>query len=121
MGNAKIFIETAKYMSETASRNIRVVVVGNPCNTNALILANHITGGIPKANITSMTRLDHNRALYQLSAKLGVHNTEIEKMAIFGNHSPTMVPYLELATSRGKKVKDLVDKEWMAKTFFPGV
>lgn len=56
-----------------------------------------------------MTRLDHNRALYQLSAKIGVHNTEIEKMAIFGNHSPTMVPYLEVATSRGRKVKDLVD------------
>jgi malate/lactate dehydrogenase len=64
MGNAKIFIETAKHMSATANKNIRVVVVGNPCNTNALILANHITGGIQKKNITSMTRLDHNRALY---------------------------------------------------------
>ncbi|CAD8117338.1 unnamed protein product [Paramecium sonneborni] len=116
--NGKIFTETGKYINDNASRDIKVVVVGNPCNTNCLILANQIKD-IPKENFTAMTRLDHNRAQHQLADKLGVHSTDIRKIAIFGNHSPTMVPYIDQMTAKNHKAT--VDQQWVTQTFIPTV
>lgn len=101
--NGKIFIETGKHINDNASRNIKVVVVGNPCNTNALILQ-HYAKDIARENFTAMTRLDHNRAQYQLADKLHSDVQDIRKLAIFGNHSPTMVPYTDALEVKGAKV-----------------
>jgi len=118
--NAKIFIDTGKAINDNAKRNIKVLVVGNPANTNALITAT-FAKDIPKENFTAMTRLDHNRAAFQLAEKCGVHVSEIEKLAIWGNHSPTMYPDITNTTARGKRVTDLVDSEWNNKYFIPTV
>jgi len=91
--NGKIFIDTGKSLNDNASRNVKVIVVGNPVNTNCLITS-HYAKNIPKENFTAMTRLDHNRAVYQLAEKAGAKLSEITKFSIFGNHSPTMVPVL---------------------------
>ena len=99
--NAKIFIDTGKAINDNAKRNIKVLVVGNPANTNALITST-FAKDIPKENFTAMTRLDHNRALYQLADRTGVHIDEIEKLAIWGNHSPTMYADITNATVKGK-------------------
>lgn len=87
--NGKIFIETGKAIDENASANCKGVMVGNPANTNCLILSRMLTR-IPKTNFGAMTRLDHNRALGQISLKSGVPVTKISNMCIWGNHSPTM-------------------------------
>lgn len=116
--NGKIFIEQGKAINDNAKRSVKVLVVGNPANTNALIAAHHAKD-IPKANFTAMTRLDHNRALTQLAIKTGSHVSDIEKLAIWGNHSPTMVPDLTNASVKGKKATELVDNEWVNKTFIP--
>ena len=118
--NGKIFVETGKAINDNASRDIKVVVVGNPANTNCMILANHAKD-IAKENFTAMTRLDHNRALHQLSNKTGVHMNHIENLCVWGNHSPTMVPDLTYCTVDGKKALDLVDGQWVDKEFTPVV
>jgi malate dehydrogenase len=89
--NAEIFKTQGKALNQAAKRDARVLVVGNPANTNAAILARNAPD-FPKENITSMMRLDHNRALSQLAAKAGVAVSSVERMAVWGNHSPTMFP-----------------------------
>lgn len=118
--NGRIFIDTGKAINDHSSRNVKVLVVGNPANTNCLI-ASHYAKSIPKENFTAMTRLDHNRALYQLAAKTNAHVDEIQKFAIWGNHSPTMYPDINHATVKGKAATSLVDQNWVDNDFIPCV
>jgi malate dehydrogenase len=119
--NAKIFIEQGKALDAVASRNIKVLVVGNPANTNAYI-AMKSAPSLPKKNFTAMLRLDHNRALSQLAAKAKVPVGSIEKLAVWGNHSPTMYADYRFATAGGKAVKDLInDETWNRTVFLPTV
>jgi len=104
-----------------ASRNVKVLVVGNPANTNAYI-AMKSAPHLPKKNFTAMLRLDHNRALSQLAAKAKVPVGGIEKLIVWGNHSPTMYADYRFATSGGKLVKDLInDENWNRTVFLPTV
>jgi malate dehydrogenase len=118
--NGKIFVDTGKAMNDNAKRDCKTIVVGNPANTNALILA-HNCPGIPRENFTAMTRLDHNRALTQLALKTGSRVTDIKQMAIWGNHSTTMYPDIRNTTVKGKKAFDLVDNTWFQSEFTPRV
>ena len=119
--NAKIFTEQGKALDAVASRNIKVLVVGNPANTNAYI-AMKSAPSLPSKNFTAMLRLDHNRALSQLAAKAGVPVGSIEKLIVWGNHSPTMYPDYRFATSSGKAIKDLInDENWNRTVFLPTV
>jgi malate dehydrogenase len=120
MDNAKIFIEQGRAMNEVASRDIKVIVVGNPANTNSWIAMNSAPD-LPKANFTSMMRLDHNRAMSQLAAKVGKPVEAVEKMAVWGNHSPTMYPDIRFATVDGKPAPSLVDEGWYRNEFIPTV
>src|SRR5271169_5841478 len=101
MENAKVFIEQGKAMNEVASRDIRVIVVGNPANTNAWIAMNSAPD-LPRANFTCMLRLDHNRAKSMLAGKVGKPVDSVEKMIVWGNHSPTMYPDIRFASVDGK-------------------
>jgi malate dehydrogenase len=118
--NGKIFIETGKAINDHSSRNVKVVVVGNPANTNCLIAA-HYAKDIPKENFTAMTRLDHNRALAQLALKTNSTVNDIEKLCIWGNHSPTMYPDVHHVTVKGKNATELVDNNWVNNEFIPTV
>jgi len=118
--NAKIFSVQGKAMNEHASRGIRVLVVGNPANTNALI-AQRNAPDLNPANFTAMTRLDHNRALAQLAAKTGTHVTQIKRMTIWGNHSSTQYPDISQAVVNDRAARDLVSQEWLASDFIPTV
>ncbi len=121
MENAKIFIEQGKAMNEVASRNIKVLVVGNPANTNAWI-AMKSAPSLPKENFTAMLRLDHNRALSQLAAKTGKPVDTIEKMTVWGNHSPTMYPDYRFASIDGKAAPAAVgDEAWYKTEYIPKV
>ena len=119
--NAKIFIEQGKALDAVASRNVKVLVVGNPANTNAYI-AMKSAPSLPKRNFTAMLRLDHNRALSQLAAKSGKPVGAIEKLIVWGNHSPTMYPDYRFATVDGASLKDLInDENWNRTVFLPTV
>ncbi len=119
--NAKIFTEQGKALDAAASRNVKVLVVGNPANTNAYI-AMKSAPGLPRKNFTAMLRLDHNRALSQLAAKSGKPVGSIEKLIVWGNHSPTMYPDYRFATSGGAALKDLInDENWNRTVFLPTV
>jgi malate dehydrogenase len=119
--NAKIFTAQGKALDAAASRDVRVLVVGNPANTNAYI-AMKSAPGLPKKNFTSMMRLDHNRALSQLAAKTGKPVGAIEKLAVWGNHSPTMYADYRFALVDGKAVKAIInDEDWNRNTFMPKV
>lgn len=119
--NGKIFIEQGKALDAVASRNVRVLVVGNPANTNAWI-AMKSAPGLPARNFTAMLRLDHNRALSQLAARAGRPVASIEKLAVWGNHSPTMYADYRFATSNGQSVRELIgDEDWNRNTFLPTV
>ncbi|MGH8445316.1 MAG: malate dehydrogenase [Solimonas sp.] len=118
--NAKIFSVQGNAISEKASRDVKVLVVGNPANTNALIAASNARKLDPK-QFTAMVRLDHNRALSQLAAKTGTKTTDIEKMIIWGNHSATQYPDISHTTVAGKAAKGLVDQAWIEKDFIPTV
>lgn len=118
--NGKIFVGVGKAMNDHASRSCKTIVVGNPANTNSLIAANHAPG-IPKENFTAMTRLDHNRALTQLALKTDSKVTDIKKLAIWGNHSPTMYPDINNTLIGGKEAKSLVDNKWITGDFIPTV
>ena len=120
MANAAIFSAQGKAMNEVADRNIKVLVVGNPANTNALI-ARANAPELNQRNFTAMTRLDHNRALAQLAEKTGSHTTQIRKLTIWGNHSATQYPDLSHATVAGKAAKSLVEQKWIEDTFIPVV
>ena len=121
MENAKIFIEQGKALDAVAARGVKVLVVGNPANTNAYI-AMKSAPSLARRNFTAMLRLDHNRALSQLAAKSGQPVGDIEKLVVWGNHSPTMYPDYRFATVNGKSLKDLInDEEWNRNTFLPTV
>ncbi|MBA3590673.1 malate dehydrogenase [Methylibium sp.] len=119
--NGKIFIGQGKALNAVASRNVKVLVVGNPANTNAYI-AMKSAPDLPRNNFTAMLRLDHNRALSQVAAKIGKPVASIEKMAVWGNHSPTMYADYRFAIADGKAVKDMInDQVWNKDTFLPTV
>ena len=119
--NGAIFIAQGKALDAVASRNVKVLVVGNPANTNAYI-AMKSASSLPRENFTAMLRLDHNRALSQVAAKTGTKVGDIEKLTVWGNHSPTMYADYRFATCKGKAVKDMInDQEWNANTFLPTV
>ena len=118
--NGKIFGPQGRALNDHAARDVRVLVVGNPANTNALIAMKHAPDLDPR-QFTAMTRLDHNRALSQLAAKTGVPVTEIRRMTIWGNHSATQYPDLLHATVAGKPARELVDERWIREEFIPRV
>ncbi|HEX6591777.1 MAG TPA: malate dehydrogenase [Moraxellaceae bacterium] len=119
--NAKIFTVQGKALNDHASRNVKVLVVGNPANTNAYI-AMKSAPDLPAKNFTAMLRLDHNRALSQIAAKTGKAVADIEKLTVWGNHSPTMYADYRFATIGGQSVKALInDEDWNRNTFLPTV
>lgn len=118
--NAKIFSVQGKAMNKVASRDIKVLVVGNPANTNALIAASNAPD-INPAQFTAMTRLDHNRAISQLAAKTGAQTTEIKRMTIWGNHSATQYPDISNTVVGGVNASDQVDQKWLEDDFIPTV
>ncbi|HET7922168.1 MAG TPA: malate dehydrogenase [Gammaproteobacteria bacterium] len=118
--NAKIFSAQGKALNKVAKKNIRVLVVGNPANTNALITAANAPR-LNKKNITAMMRLDHNRALSQLATKTGAHVNDVKRLAIWGNHSSTQYPDIHQATVKGKPAMKLVTGDWITGEFIPTV
>ena len=118
--NGAIFGPQGKALNDHASRHVKVLVVGNPANTNALI-AQAAAPDLNPRNFTAMTRLDHNRALSQLAEKTGTHSTDVAKMTIWGNHSSTQYPDISHATVKGKAAKGLVEDSWYKDTFIPVV
>ena len=119
--NAQIFTAQGKALNAVAKRTVKVLVVGNPANTNAYI-AMKSAPDLPAKNFTAMLRLDHNRALSQLAGKLNKPVADIEKLVVWGNHSPTMYPDYRFATIDGKSVKDSInDAAWNKDTFIPTV
>ncbi len=118
--NAKIFSVQGKALDQRASRDVRVLVVGNPANTNALI-ASANAPGLDRRQFTAMTRLDHNRALAQLGLKTGTHITDIRRMTVWGNHSSTQYPDISHALIGGKPATGLVDPAWVRDEFIPTV
>lgn len=118
--NAAIFSVQGKAINDHASHDIKVLVVGNPANTNALITSSNAPD-IDPANFSAMTRLDHNRSAAQLAAKTGSPVTEIRQLIIWGNHSATQYPDIHHATVGGKAALDLVDQAWLADEFIPTV
>jgi malate dehydrogenase len=119
--NAKIFTAQGAALNKVAKRDVKVLVVGNPANTNAYIAMKSAPDLDPK-NFTAMLRLDHNRALSQLAAKAGVDVADIEKLVVWGNHSPTMYPDYRFATAKGASLKNKInDDSWNRETFIPKV
>ncbi len=118
--NAAIFSVQGKAINDHASRDIRVLVVGNPANTNALITQSNAPD-IDPGNFTAMTRLDHNRAIAQLAHKAGGHVGDVRRMIIWGNHSATQYPDVHHAEVGGKAAGDLVDEAWLSDEFIPVV
>ena len=118
LGNAQIFSAQGKALNEVAARNVKVLVVGNPANTNALIARANAKDLNPR-NFTAMTRLDHNRALAQLAEKTGMHARDIRRMTVWGNHSSTQYPDINHALVGGQPARSLVDDAWVEHTFIP--
>lgn len=118
--NAEIFSVQGKALNDNASKNVKILVVGNPANTNALITLKNAPDINPR-NITAMMRLDHNRSLSQLAGKTDNHTTKIEKVAVWGNHSTTQYPDLHYATVEGKPALEMVDNDWYVNDFIPVV
>jgi malate dehydrogenase len=119
--NAEMFKTQGRALNSAAKRDARVVVVGNPANTNAVILANNAPD-FPKENITSMIRLDHNRAVSQIAAKAELAVQHVERMVVWGNHSPTMFADWRFAKAGGKQIPQLIgDDAWYRETLIPTV
>ncbi|WP_201586443.1 malate dehydrogenase [Psychrobacter jeotgali] len=118
--NAAIFSAQGKALNDVASRDVKVLVVGNPANTNALIAQRNAPDLDPR-NFTAMTRLDHNRAIAQLAEKTDSTVNDVKKMTIWGNHSSTQYPDLTACTVNGKPALDLVDRDWYENTYIPEV
>jgi len=118
--NAQIFTAQGKALDDHASSGCKVLVVGNPANTNALIAMSNAPR-LKKSNFTAMTRLDHNRALAQLAEKTGKPTTEIRRMTIWGNHSSTQYPDVSECRVKGKPAPKLVEEQWYRETFIPTV
>jgi malate dehydrogenase len=121
LDNAKIFVAQGKALNEVASRDVRVLVVGNPANTNAHI-AMRSAPDLPKKNFTAMLRLDHNRAVSQLATRTGKSVNDIEKMIVWGNHSPTMYPDLRFCSVAGQPAPEAIaDEAWYKESYIPTV
>ena len=118
--NAAIFSVQGKALNDNASRDVKVLVVGNPANTNALI-AQRNAPDLSARNFTAMTRLDHNRAMAQLAAKAGKHVTEIDGLCIWGNHSATQYPDIHRASVAGERAMSMIDMDWYTADFIPTV
>ena len=118
--NGAIFGPQGKAINDHAAKNVKVLVVGNPANTNCLIAASNAPDRDPR-QFTAMTRLDHNRALSQLAEKTGEPTTAIKRVTIWGNHSATQYPDIAQCTVDGKPARDLVDESWYRDTFIPTV
>ncbi len=118
--NAAIFSVQGKALNDHASRDVRVLVVGNPANTNCLIAQRNAPDLNPR-QFTAMTRLDHNRAVTQLAQKTGKHNTDVAGLSIWGNHSATQYPDITAATVAGTAAMDLVEQSWVEEDFIPTV
>lgn len=118
LANAQIFSAQGKALDAVANRDVRVLVVGNPANTNALIAQRNAPGLDPR-NFTAMVRLDHNRALAQLAEKTGKHVTDVRRVTIWGNHSSTQYPDLHHARVGDQPALSLVDQAWYADTYIP--
>jgi malate dehydrogenase len=119
--NGSIFRTQGKTLNEVASRDVKVLVVGNPANTNCYV-AMKSAPQLPAKNFTSMMRLDHNRALSQLAARAGKAVAEVDRVAVWGNHSPTMYPDYRFATVDGKSIRQLIsDEAWYRDVFIPTV
>lgn len=118
--NAAIFSVQGKALNAHASRQVKVLVVGNPANTNALIAQKNAPDLNPR-NFTAMMRLDHNRSLSQLAAKTGAHVTDVRHMVVWGNHSSTQYPDISHATVKAKAATGLVDRNWYVNEFIPTV
>lgn len=116
--NAAIFAVQGKALNDVASRTVKVLVTGNPANTNALIALNNAPNLTP-ANFSAMTRLDHNRALSQLAEKCGVLPIDVKNMTIWGNHSTTQYPDIHHAKIKGQDALSLVENNWYANEFIP--
>jgi malate dehydrogenase len=120
LANAQIFSAQGKALNEVANRSVRILVVGNPANTNALI-ASRNAPALDRRCFTAMMRLDHNRALSQLAEKTGSHVNDIKRMIVWGNHSATQYPDISHAQVKGKTAKSLVDQKWIEEQFIPTV
>ncbi len=118
--NGKIFGPQGRALNAVASQNVKVLVVGNPANTNALI-ARAAAPDLEPRNFTAMTRLDHNRALAQMAARTGIHHSKIRRMVIWGNHSSTQYPDIRFSEVDGQPGSGLVDAGWYRETFIPDV
>jgi malate dehydrogenase len=119
-GNAQIFSVQGKALNANASPDVKVLVVGNPANTNALI-AQQCAPDLNPANFTAMTRLDHNRALAQLAKKTGSHINQIRHLTIWGNHSSTQYPDISQVTIDDRNATEMVDETWLTEEFIPTV
>jgi malate dehydrogenase len=120
LANAQIFSTQGKALNEVADRKLRVLVVGNPANTNALIACSNAPD-LDRRTFTAMTRLDHNRALSQLAEKTATHVNDIRRLTIWGNHSSTQYPDISHATVQGKPARALVNQKWLEEYFIPTV
>ncbi len=118
--NGQIFQSQGKALDQVAKKTVKALVVGNPANTNALILSHHAPS-IPKQNITSMMRLDHNRILTQVAYKLGVHNQSLSNVIAWGNHSSTQYPDIFHAKSNGNPFHEQLEQDWLVNDFIPVV
>jgi len=118
--NGKIFRPQGRALNDHASPDVRVLVVGNPANTNCLIAASNAPD-LDRRQFTAMTRLDHNRAISQLASKTGTHSTQIRRMTIWGNHSATQYPDISHCTVGGTPAAELVDRAWYTDDFIPTV
>lgn len=118
--NATIFVTQGRALNEVASRHVKILVVGNPANTNCLIAMSHAPD-LPKTQFTAMMRLDHNRAQAQIAKKLGVPVAAVKKVVVWGNHSSTQYPDLSFAEVDNKKIINLVDQSWVEQEFTPVV
>ena len=118
--NAEIFSRQGKALNDHANREVKILVVGNPANTNALIALKNAPDLNPR-HITAMMRLDHNRSLSQLAEKTNSHSTKIEKMVVWGNHSATQYPDIGYAMVEGRAAREKVDENWYVNTFIPTV
>jgi malate dehydrogenase len=120
LGNAQIFSVQGRALNAVSSRAVKVLVVGNPANTNALIARSNAPDLDPR-NFTAMTRLDHNRAMAQLADRAGAHVNDVKRMIIWGNHSATQYPDIRHATVRGQAATEQVDQAWYREQFIPAV
>jgi malate dehydrogenase len=118
--NGAIFTVQGKALNDHASRDVKILVVGNPANTNCLIAMKNAPDLNPR-NFTAMMRLDHNRSLSQLAEKTGSHSTKVKQMVVWGNHSATQFPDISYATIDDKAAKEAVDNDWYVETFIPTV